>query len=122
LEHLQTTKSRDSVQGMDETRRRTLMTRAIRRRIVRAATPEEEERHRTLREQIRQEMPELEQKARESAARHQERAAIGTVFTEQETAVVDAIDHYATTHSLVSRGDVVREALAHLLGIDIPRQ
>jgi hypothetical protein len=47
--------------------------------------------------------------------------AVGTVFTDRETAVLEAIDNYATEHSLTGRGAVVREALAHLLGIDIPR-
>jgi ClpP class serine protease len=98
------------------------MTHEIRRRILRQATPEEKERHRTIRAEIRQELPELKQWARETAARHPERVAVGTVFTDQEAVVLEAIDQYATEHSLVSRGAVVREALAHLLGIDIPRQ
>ena len=98
------------------------MTREIRRRILREATPEEIERHRTIRQEIQEEMPDLKQWARETAARHQERVAVGTVFTDQETVVLEAIDQYATEHSLTSRGAVVREALAHLLGIDITRQ
>jgi hypothetical protein len=98
------------------------MAREIRRRILWETTPEEKEQHRTIREEIRQEMAELKQWARETAARHRERVAVGTVFTDQETVVVEAIDQYATKHSLTSRGAVVREALAHLLGIDIPRQ
>ena len=98
------------------------MTREIRRHILREATPEERERHRTIREEIRQELPELKQWARETAARHRERVAVGTVFTDEDTVVVEAIDQYATKHSLPSRGAVVREALAHLLGIDIPRR
>jgi hypothetical protein len=98
------------------------MTREIRRRILREATPEEKERHRVIREEVQQELPELNQWAREAAARHQERVAVGTVFTDQEAVVLEAIDHYAMKHSLTSRGAVVREALAHLLGIDITRQ
>ncbi len=98
------------------------MTREIRQRILREATPEEKERHRTIREEIQREMPELKQWGRETAARDRERVAVGTVFTDQETVVVEAIDHYAAKHSLTSRGAVVREALAYLLGIDIPRQ
>jgi hypothetical protein len=98
------------------------MTREIRRRIVREATPEEKERHSAIREQIQTELPELKQWAREAAARHRERVAVGTVFTDQETVVLEAIDHYATEHSLTGRGAVVREALAQLLGIDIARQ
>jgi hypothetical protein len=91
------------------------MTHEIRRRILRQATPEEGERHRTIREEIQQELPELKQWARETAARHQERVAVGTVFTDQVTDVLEAIDHYAAKHSLTGRGAVVREALAHLL-------
>jgi hypothetical protein len=53
------------------------MIREIRRRILREATPEEKERHRTIREEIRQEMPELKQWARETAARHREHLADG---------------------------------------------
>jgi hypothetical protein len=98
------------------------MTHEIRRRIHREATPEEKERHRTIREEIQLELPELKQWARETAARHQERVAVGTVFTDQETDVLEAIDHYARKHSLTGRGAVVREALAHLLGMEITRQ
>ncbi len=95
------------------------MTREIRRRIIREATPEEKERHRTIRAEIEQELPELKQWARETAARHRERVAVGTVFTDQETGVLEAIDDYAMKHSLPGRGAVVREALAQLLGIEI---
>jgi vacuolar-type H+-ATPase subunit H len=97
------------------------MTHESRRRIIREATPEERERHREIRQEIEQELPELKQWAREAAARHRERVAVGTVFTDRETAVLEAIDNYAMEHSLTGRGAVVREALAHLLGIDIPR-
>jgi hypothetical protein len=102
--------------------RRTVMTHEIRQRILREATPEEKERHHTIREEIRQELPELKKWARETATRHQERVAVGTVFAGKESDVLEAIDNYATKHSLTSRGAVVREALAHLLGIEIPRQ
>ena len=71
------------------------MTRGIRRRIIRDATPEEKERHRAIRAEIGQELPELKQWAREVAARHRERVAVGTVFTDQESGVLDAIDDYA---------------------------
>ena len=98
------------------------MTREIRRRILREATPEEKERRRLIRDEIQQELPELEHWAREVAARHQDRVAVGTVFTDRETEVVAAIDDYAMKHSLNSRGAVVRQALAHLLGIEISRQ
>jgi hypothetical protein len=98
------------------------MTHEIRLRILREATSEEKERHRTIRDEIQQELPELKQWARESAARHRERVAVGTVFAGPEADVLEAIDNYATKHSLSSRGAVVREALAHLLGIEIARQ
>lgn len=97
------------------------MAREIRRRIVREATPEEKERHRTIRAEIEQELPELERWAREAATRHRDRVAVGTVFTDREASVIAAIDDYATKHSLAGRGAVVREALAHLLGLDITR-
>ncbi len=98
------------------------MTREIRRRIVRDATPEEKERHRAIRAEIEQELPELKQWAQETAARHRERVAVGTVFTDQDAGVLEAIDDYATKHSWPGRGAVVREALSQLLGIDIARQ
>jgi len=98
------------------------MSHEIRQRIIREATPEEKDRHGTIRQEIEQELPELRQWARETAARHQERVAVGTVLTGAETDVLEAIDNYATKHSLAGRGAVVREALAHLLGIEIPRQ
>ncbi|HKM53418.1 MAG TPA: hypothetical protein VJY33_08405 [Isosphaeraceae bacterium] len=98
------------------------MTHEIRQRILREATPEEKERHQRIREKIQHELPELKQWARDAAARHQKRVAVGTVFTVDETTVLEAIDDYAAKHSLASRGAVVREALAHLLGIEIPRQ
>lgn len=98
------------------------MAHEIRKRILREATPEEKERHRTIREEIQQELPHLKQWARETAARNRERVVVGTVFSDQETSVLEAIDNYASEHSLDSRGAVVREALAHLLGIEIPRQ
>jgi hypothetical protein len=51
------------------------MTHEIRRRILREATPEEKERHLTIRAEIQEELPELKQWAREAAARHQDRSA-----------------------------------------------
>ncbi len=98
------------------------MSNEIRQRILREATPEEKERHRTIREEVERELPELKQWARETAARHRERVAVGTVFTSEEAVVVDAIDDYAAKHALPDRGAVVREALAHLLGVEIPRR
>ena len=40
------------------------MTREIRQRIIRPATPDERDRHQRIREQIKQELPELQQWAR----------------------------------------------------------
>ncbi len=97
------------------------MSHEIRKRILRAATPEEKERHQRLRQEIEQELPELKQWARAAAARHQERVGVGTVFSAEEAQVLKAIDDYAAKHSLQSRGAVVREALASLLGIEIAR-
>ncbi len=98
------------------------MAKEIRNRIVRPASPEEVERHQQIREQIQQELPELKQWAREAAARHKDRVAVGTVLTAEEANVLAAIDEYAAKHSLQNRSAVVREALAHLLGIEIARQ
>src|SRR5437762_615994 len=44
---------------------------------------------------------------------------IDTVFSPDETYVVDAVDAYAEEHGLASRGAVVRIALAKLLKIEI---
>lgn len=98
-----------------------VMTHVIRQRIIRAATPEEKQRHDTIREQIKQELPELKQWARAAAARHNERVVVGTVLTPNEAKVVEAIDNYAAKHSLAGRSAVIREALAQLLGIPIAR-
>jgi hypothetical protein len=91
----------------------------IRNRIVRDATTEDKERHRVIRDEIDQELSARKEWAREAAARHPDRVAVGTVFTDKETDVVQAIDDYAASHSLADRGAVVREALARLLGLEI---
>jgi hypothetical protein len=95
------------------------MAHEVRQRIVRPATPEEKERHRQIREQVEEELPELKRWAREAAASRAGRIPVGTVFGEGEAHVVQAIDHYAASHALANRSDVVREALAQLLRIDI---
>jgi hypothetical protein len=95
------------------------MSKEIRQRIVREATPEEKERHRTLRAEIEQELPELGQWARTTAAQHRERVAVGTVFSNSEAPIVEAIDDYAAKHHLPDRSAVVREALSQLLGVNI---
>jgi hypothetical protein len=94
----------------------------IRNRIIREATPEEKERHRVIRDEIEQELPALKDWARAVAARHPDRITVGTVFTADETDVVQAIDNYAASHSLASRSAVVREALSRLLGLEISPQ
>jgi hypothetical protein len=98
------------------------MSHEIHKRILREATPEEKERHRLVREQVEQELPELNQWARDAAARHQDRVAVGTVLIGEETKVAQAIDTYAAQHSLAGRSAVVREALAQLLGIELARK
>jgi hypothetical protein len=52
------------------------MSKEIRQRIVREATPEEKERHRALRAEIQQELPVHRQWARTKAAQHRERVAV----------------------------------------------
>lgn len=97
------------------------MTHEIRDRVLRPATPAEKERHQQIRQQIEQELPELEQWAREVAALHRDRVTVGTVFTAQEANVLEAIDDYAAKHALANRSAVVREALARLLGVEIAK-
>ena len=96
--------------------------REVRQRIVRPATPEERERHARIRECIQEELPELKQWAREVAARHVEQVSVGTVFGKEDAQIVEAIDRYAAGHALRNRSAVVREALAKLLSIEIPRK
>lgn len=91
-------------------------------RIVREATPEEKERHRLIRDQVEQDLPELRAWARAAAALHQEQVAVGTVLTGDEAKLVEAIDEYAAKHSLAGRSAVVREALSQLLGIELARR
>jgi hypothetical protein len=98
------------------------MTHEVRQRLLRPATPEAKERHAEIRRQVEQELPELQKWAREAAARHQDRVAVGTVFTAAEASVVEAIDNYAAKHALTNRSAVIREALSQLLGIEIARQ
>ena len=93
----------------------------IRQRIRRPATPEERSRHDQIRQEIADEMPDLKTWAKAVAAGQKDRVSVGTIFTAEEAQVVEAIDEYARTHSLQSRGAVVRQALANLLGIDFIR-
>lgn len=75
-----------------------------------------------IREQVKQELPELETWARAAAARHQDRVPIGTILSGHEAKIVEAIDDYAAKHALAGRGAVVREALSRLLGVELARQ
>lgn len=90
------------------------------KRISRPASPEEKVRHEQIRSEIAAETADLQQWARAAAVGHKERISVGTVFTAEESQVVKAIDEYALSHSLHGRGDVVRHALANLLGIEVP--
>lgn len=92
------------------------------KRIFREATPEERERHRAIRGQVAEELPELEAWARAAAARHKERVSVGTILSGDEAKIVEAIDDYAAKHSLGGRSAVVREALSQLLGIELIRR
>ncbi len=94
----------------------------FRSRVIRDATTEEKERHGMIREEIEQELPVLKDWARAAADRHPDRIAVGTVFSADESEVVDAIDSYAASHSLAGRSAVVREALSKLLGVEIAPQ
>ena len=98
------------------------MSQEVPKRILREATPEEKERHCVVRQQVEQELPELERWARVAAARRQERVAVGTVLSGEEADVVGAIDDYAAKHSLAGRSAVVREALSKLLGVELARE
>jgi hypothetical protein len=98
------------------------MTHEIGTRNFREATPEEQQRHSAIREKIQEELPELKRWAKETAVRHRERLAVGTVFTDQEAAVLEAIDNSAAKHSLLpsrtgaaARGGRVAEAIRALL-------
>jgi predicted transcriptional regulator len=99
-----------------------VMPHEVRQRILRPATPQEQQRHAVIRQQVKQELPELQQWARQAAVRHEGRVAVGNVFTPAEANVVAAIDSYAAKHALTNRSAVIREALSQLLGIEIARQ
>ena len=98
------------------------MTHEIRHRITRPATAEEMARHQQIRQEIENELTDLKDWARAAAVNHKDRIAVGTVFGAEEAPVVQAIDEYAAKHSLKGRGAVVREALAHLLAIEVSQQ
>ncbi len=77
-------------------------------------------RHKQIRDEVEQELPELAEWARAAAARHRERIAVGTVFTTDELPVLSAIDEYAAKHSPFRTGSrCSRSPLARLLGIEI---
>ena len=88
------------------------------RQVIRDATTEEKERHGGIRAEIEQELLALKEWAR-ATARHPDHIPVGTVFSAEETDLVEAIDSYAAKHSLASRSAVVLEALSKLLGVKI---
>lgn len=92
------------------------------RRIAHQATTEEQARHAEIRQQIEEELPELSAWARQVAAVESGQIVVGAVFTAEERPVIDAIDAYASGHSLPGRAAVVREALGRLLGLSISPQ
>ena len=94
----------------------------IRQRIHRPATLEEKVRHQQIRQEIEEELPDLQQWARTVVAQHKERFAVGTVFDADEAPVVKAIDDYAAKHSLQNRSAIVREALGNSWPIKFARQ
>src|SRR5438552_17117725 len=98
------------------------MAHEIRQRIRREATPEEKERHRILREQIAQELPDLKKWATEAAARQRDQVAVGTVLKAEEIVVLVAIDSYAAKYSLTGCSDWLRESLITLWGVVMFRQ
>ena len=104
------------------TKRVTPRVREMGRRIVRPATAEELQRHDEVRRGIEQELAEIKDRARQGAAQCRSRVAVGTVFSADEKTVVEAIDAYATSHSLPSRSAVIREALGRLLNMSIARE
>lgn len=77
-------------------------------------------RHRRRFAHIEAERPEIAAWAREENARTDGRVPVGTVFTTDETRVLQAIDAYAGSHNLPSRIAVVRKALSKLLDIRAP--
>jgi hypothetical protein len=76
----------------------------------------------TISQENQAEFPEVTKWAKDVAARHNDRVAVGTVFASNEINVVQAIDDYAAKHALESRGAVVRESWGQLLGIEVTRQ
>ena len=64
--------------------RKTTVTHDIRQRRVRDATPEEKERHRAIRQEIQEDLPQLKRWAKDAAARHRERVALESVLDEEE--------------------------------------
>lgn len=93
--------------------------RAFGKRIVREATPAERERHAAIRAAVAAERSEIDAWARSESARSGGQVAVGTVFTTDETPVLEAIDAYAVSHNLPGRSAVVREALSRLLEIQV---
>ncbi len=102
--------------------RRQNMASQVRKCIVRPATAEEKGRHELIRQEIKEELPQISQWSRVTAGKHRDRVAVETVLSAEEGNVLEAMNNYAVDHSLPDRSAMVREALANLLGIDIARQ
>ena len=80
------------------------------RRIMVRMTPEQRKEYRKL--------VEAEEKAG-PPRRTVSKQRLETVFSPEETQVLDVVDQYATEHGLPNRGAVVRVALSRLLGLEI---
>jgi len=78
----------------------------------------------TVRKQVAQDRDQIADEAREliaNAVAHGKLTKLTVLLRPDEQAVLQAIDEYATDHDLKSRNQVLRAALANLLGIDLNR-
>ena len=96
----------------------------LRRVINRRLTDEERQRMLQIREEIEREKPQLIHDAKIELAERviremKSKQRIDTVFTPDESHIIDAVDAYAEEHDLSGRAAVVRVALAKLLDIEI---
>lgn len=94
------------------------------RSVHRAFTPAEKERFQKAAAEEEALMPQRKHDAKIELAERvmretKSKQRIDTVFSPDETYVVDAVDAYAEEHGLSSRGAVVRIALAKLLKVEI---
>lgn len=93
--------------------------RSVGKRIIRAASAAEQNRHAEVRAAVAAERDEIAAWARSVAASPASQVAVGAVFTAAEAPVLEAIDAYAASHDLPGRSAVVREALAQLLDMPV---